>query len=109
MKMRKVYIAGKVTGDPEYREKFEAAEQHLRETGCFAEDAIINPAKACPDGWSWLRCMLHCMRLLAGCSMVLFLPDWRESRGAKIEHLEARMLRKHIVYTNQKQMKTWRH
>lgn len=38
----KIYIAGKITGDPNYREKFEKVASSLREHGF----SVMNPA--CP-------------------------------------------------------------
>ena len=36
----KIYIAGKITGDPNYREKFEKAEKFLAGQG----HSVMNPA-----------------------------------------------------------------
>lgn len=101
MKKEKIYLAGKVTGDPKYREKFAAGVRHFEELNWRKED-IVNPAEECPACWPWWRCMLRCVRLLLGCGFVAMLPDWRESRGARVEHWIARMTMKWIVYVDGK-------
>lgn len=101
MKKEKIYLAGKVTGDPKYREKFAAGVRHFEELNWRKED-IVNPAEECPEGWPWWRCMLRCVKLLLGCGFVAMLPDWRESRGARVEHWIARMTMKWIVYVDGK-------
>lgn len=101
MKENVVYLAGKVSGDSGYREKFLNGENHVRlligdEQGKGVK--VINPAEECPTHWGWWRCMAHLLPLLAGSEFVAMLPDWKESRGARIEHLTARILNKTIIY-----------
>lgn len=95
MNKERIYIAGKITGDPDYKVKFNAAHLWLLRRG-WAE--VVNPVKACREGWPWWRCMLRCLRLVAGSQWVAMLPDWNESRGARIEHRWARFLGKNIMY-----------
>lgn len=97
MKYGKIYIAGKITGDPLYEVKFRAAELHLIRQG-WNYWYIVNPVKHCKREWPWWRCMVRCLGLLAGCEWVAMLPDWRESRGARLEHRVARRLKKEIIY-----------
>ena len=93
----RIYIAGKITGDADYKAKFRNAETVL-----LAMDwnywFIVNPVKECKEHWSWLRCMIKCLFLLKDCKYVAMLPDWRESRGARIEHSVAKRLNKTIIY-----------
>lgn len=93
----RVYMAGKITGDPDYKKKFAGWAERLQRFGFKAEN-IVNPAELCSEKWSWLRCMIHDLRLLAGCGVVAMLPDWRESRGARIEHFAAWLLVKETIY-----------
>lgn len=97
MKYKSIYISGKITGDPNFEAKFRKAEQYLIEQG-WNYWYIVNPAKECNQKWPWWRQMLRCLRLLAGCKVVVMLPDWRESRGARKEHRWARRLKKEIIY-----------
>lgn len=49
-----------------------------------------------PDDWNtWLILDLY---WLSKCDIVVFLPGWKESKGASIEHMVARGLSKEIVY-----------
>ncbi len=51
----KVYIAGKISGDPKYREKFAAEQELLEGQGHI----VLNPAEL-PEGLS--SACLHCVR-----------------------------------------------
>lgn len=77
----KIYLAGKISGDPEYREKFRKVAAQLELNG----SAILNPA-ALPEGMAPGDYMALCLPMLLLADLVVFLPDWRESRGARIEH-----------------------
>lgn len=99
MKNGKVYIAGKITGDPGYVAKFDAAVRHMSRLG-WESNKIVNPVQHCDASWAWWRCMARCIRLLTGCEWVAMLPDWKESRGARIEHTVANLTMKPIIYIN---------
>jgi nucleoside 2-deoxyribosyltransferase len=79
-----VYIAGKITGDPNYMEKFAAAQKEIEDLGY----KVINPAERCknlPDSFEWDDYMAVTLRLLDHADMLATLPDWKESPGACIE------------------------
>lgn len=77
----KVYIAGKITGDPLYKEKFEEACKKISE----GKDCIVlNPA-ALPAGMSNADYMRICFAMIDSCDFVVTLPDSNESAGAKVE------------------------
>lgn len=95
----KIYLAGKVTGDPRYKEKFEAGVKYLEELGWKREN-IVNPAREVPEGTPWLKAMWKCLGLLRRCGWVALLPDWKESWGARMEHLVAKVTMKWIVKIN---------
>ena len=98
MRIEQIYIAGKITGDADYKAKFMAAQERLQRDYGWNYWSIVNPVNECKEGWPWWRCMMRCLRLLAGCKVVAMLPDWTESRGARIEHRWAQMLGKDIIY-----------
>ena len=89
----KVYIAGKVTGDPEYRAKFGDAAMGLRRRGHH----VINPAML-PGGMTRQDYMSVCLPMVMAAECVVMLPDWKSSGGAQIEHALAKYLGKQIVY-----------
>lgn len=76
-----VYISGKITGDPNYREKFNAAKVFLESIGC----AVLNPASL-PDGMRIGEYMRVNFAMIDVADECVFLPDWEESRGARLEH-----------------------
>lgn len=99
MENDKIYLAGKVTGDPCYKMKFEAGVRHLERLGWKREE-IVNPAREIPEGTSWLKAMWKCLGLMRKCGWVALLPDWRESTGARIERFVARLTWKWIISIN---------
>lgn len=76
----KAYIAGKITGDPNYREKFQKGVQALQEEGFI----VINPARL-PDGMQPGDYMKICFAMIDVADVVAFLPDWNKSPGARLE------------------------
>lgn len=88
-----VYIAGKITGDPDYREKFHAAEVRLRERGY----TVLNPA-VLPEGLTYEAYMRICLPMLEEAEAVYLLRGWRDSVGACTEQSRALQLGKLIWY-----------
>ena len=87
--MKKIYISGKITGNPNYKADFEAAELALKIAGFQP----VNPAEEhLPDGATWADYMRQDIKLLCDCDAIYMLNGWRESEGAKIEHKLARDL-----------------
>lgn len=77
----KVYIAGKISGDPDYKEKFRRAAEELEARG----HTVLNPA-ALPAGMTPGDYMQLCTQMLFAADIAAFLPDWICSRGACIEY-----------------------
>ena len=79
----RLYIAGKISGDKNYVEKFKHAQQTI-EREMHAE--VINPAcLVLPESCTWedyMRITLEMMNLADG---IVFLPDWKTSPGSLIE------------------------
>ncbi|MBP2856149.1 DUF4406 domain-containing protein [Dickeya oryzae] len=75
-----VYLAGPITGVSNYREQFRAVEMEL----LAIARVIINPA-VLPGGLTHDAYMRICIPMLLEAEAVLFLPGWRDSRGAQIE------------------------
>lgn len=78
----KIYIAGKITGDPYYKAKFARAAADIADAG----HTPINPAMQ-PEGMSNADYMRISFAQLDSADAVAFLPDWEDSEGARIEHL----------------------
>ena len=98
-KRRTVYIAGPITGNPDYRYEFFAAETRILERG----DIPLNPADL-PEGLSGRQYMRICLAMLDCADAVLFLPGWGTSGGATIERLYADYVGIKEAYTDGEQM-----
>ena len=91
--MQKIYIAGKITGEENYRQKFKAAQDELEARGYRA----MNPA-ILPPGFAYEDYMHICFAMIDVCDAVYFLADWRDSPGATREHEYASRLGKVIEH-----------
>lgn len=91
----KVYIAGKITGDPGYRDKFAAAEIQLGWQG----HTVLNPAEL-PSGMSREDYMRICFAMIDVADAVVFLPDATESAGARLERAYCEYVEKETVEWN---------
>lgn len=80
----KVYISGKITGNPYYKDDFKEAEEELREFG----HEPVNPAAVYDEGncSTYKDCIDHDLELLATCDAIYMLRGWRKSAGARLEH-----------------------
>lgn len=92
----KVYIAGRITGDPRYREKFAEAEAALRGEGHIP----LNPA-VLPEGMEKDDYMRICTAMLDSADAIGLLGDWTSSPGAQLEMHYA-------DYVGKKKMDLWK-
>jgi hypothetical protein len=78
-----IYISGKISGDINYQNKFEDAEALLAKAGYHA----INPVKYVlpKDKDNWHDAMKTVLSVMLCCDGIALLPDWADSKGAKIE------------------------
>ncbi len=92
MKPECVYIAGPMTGIPDWNfPAFNAAAKKWR----IAEYRVINPAENFDGDTTlpyadYLRCDLQ--QILTAATIVAFLPGWEKSKGARLEYEVARAL-----------------
>ena len=94
----KVYIAGKITGNENYKAKFAEAEEKLRELGHIP----LNPA-VLPEGVEKADYMRICLAMLDSADAIAPRLSWTRSDGAAIEMSLARYTDKktdrHVVDT----------
>ncbi len=92
----KVYIAGKITGDPNYRAKFEHAQYIIEWLGY----RVFNPTSIKIENGSWEDYMRVAIGELLKCDCIQLLPDWQDSKGARIENTIASIvgIRRLYVY-----------
>jgi len=91
-----IFIAGKVSGLPKDQviDKFERIVHELSSLGY----KIITPASLQDRAKSWEDATRDNIRYMLECDEVHFLPDWQESRGAKLERDIAIRLGMNVVY-----------
>lgn len=77
----KIYIAGKISGDGNYREKFRRAAELLEGQGHI----VLNPA-GLPEGMAPADYMRICFAMMETADEVVFLPDYCDSKGAMLEY-----------------------
>ena len=93
----KIYIAGKVTGEKtgDVFVKFNAVEYKLKRKG----NTVVNPLRLVSQSWEWNKCMTVCLAEMLQCDAIYLLPDWGDSKGARLEYHIAQEL-KLMVMTN---------
>lgn len=84
----KLYIAGPMTGLPEFNyPAFDAAEQQLQAEGFAVLNPTSieadNPTPGTPQRWDWY--MRRAIRLVLEADGLALLPGWSTSTGAKLE------------------------
>ena len=89
----KIYIAGKITGDPNYRRKFSEAAFRYTEGG---KHVILNPS-VLPKGMLREDYMKICLAMIDCADVVVFLSDWTESKGAMVEFEYCNYIGKKII------------
>lgn len=96
MKKKKIYLSGKITGDPDFREKFARAADVIRRE--YPEYRVVNPvdlpgeppesARTEAERWRWY--MIRDLRVLARCDLLVNLPGYVDSCGSRVENEFAR-------------------
>lgn len=75
-----IYIAGAITGNPDYRMQFEAAEAILTAQGHI----VLNPATL-PEGMPYEAYFPICYAMLDASEAIYLLRTWKHSTGANRE------------------------
>lgn len=91
----KIYLSGKMTGEPDMgRAKFAEAAKRLRD-GLLVE--VFSPAEL-PDGMSPALYMRLDFAMIDAADIVMMLPGWDHSKGARLERDYAIYTGKPICY-----------
>jgi len=104
----KVYLAGKISGDPDYKKKFHFTRLNIKkalrilsgneelfdfEVNCRAEPVVLNPADL-PGRMAPADYMRICFAMIDSADFVVFQPETPESAGAQLELLYCRYIGK---------------
>lgn len=91
MKKPKVYVAGPISGMPDYnRVAFAVMTDKLRKAGF----EVVNPHETCrsivaehegTEKELWIKCMRADIKQLMDCDYITLLPGWERSKGCRIE------------------------
>lgn len=114
------YIAGGITGDEKYKERFAAAKEWLlaeKETQEVARgllkvspyptaDVVLNPAEL-PEGWPNGLYMDVCLAMIRAADLVVFLLGWERSRGASLEMQYSRYEGKPVYKIEEEEIEGW--
>ena len=92
--MARVYLAGRVSGEPNYQKIFAGAAAKLRSGGY----EVYNPAAANQEGRALADIMATLLPQLCASDAIALLPNWRSSPGAIIEWKLAKYLGKTIIH-----------
>lgn len=90
----KVYIAGAITSDPEYKKKFKDAEKDLR----FRGHDVVSPIYH--SGPTYKDYLIQGLAALSGCDAIYLLPDYTISPGAQLELRLATLLGIKVFYAS---------
>ena len=77
-----IYISGKITGDSGYKAKFKAVADKYEAQGHTVFNPAVLPFSEAISWGSYMRIALEMLRI---CDTIVMLPDWQESKGARIE------------------------
>ena len=88
-----VYLAGPITGVPDYQSRFRVIETALALKGY----TVLNPAKL-PEGLTNKQYMHVCLALIDCADVVLFLDGSQDSKGAMCEFTYCRCIGKPHVF-----------
>lgn len=92
--MKKIYIAGPMTGLPEFNKPaFHAKADELQQEGF----TVLNPA-ILPEGLEHHEYMEICLPMVRVADAIYMLLGWERSKGACMEHEHAMDMGLSVVY-----------
>ena len=96
---KKIYISGAITGFEKVAPLlFEIAENKLESQGF----EVVNPMTIEHNhDLSWISYMRVDLKALLDCDYIYMLSNWRNSRGAKIEHDLAKELEIGVIFQSE--------
>lgn len=104
----KFYLAGKISGNPNYKRDFAEAEKALREVlkNQWEISPILSPAFL-PEGMKKADYMRICFAMVDSADCVVLLPNANESEGAMLEKNYAEYIGKFVLHIDVKNKKVF--
>ena len=89
----KIYIAGKISDNPNYKNDFKKAQKYLTSKGHICISPTI-----LPEGFSWDDYIPICFKMIDACDSIYMLKNWMGSKGAQAELAYAKAGKKKIIF-----------
>lgn len=96
----KVYISGKITGDTDYKQKFDRAAEFLCNIGHEAINPTVIDAQLTYDEYMRID-----LAMLSVCDAIYLLDGWEDSNGANIEYNAAKQKGLRVYFQGQDEEK----
>lgn len=90
---KRAYVAGAISGNPDFIRHFKVAELKLKAEGYI----VFNPAEL-PAGLTQDEYMRICLDMIDMCDMIYMLNNWHGSKGANVEFTMANYKNLEIRY-----------
>lgn len=90
----KIYIAGKITGNPSYKLDFSIVKEMLKKD--YPNAVILNPATL-PEGMTAADYMRICLAMIDSADLVVFDQKAEKSKGARLEKQYCEYIEKPFV------------
>jgi len=101
--MTKMYLAGKISGEDykNVKSKFNYYMGLYNNMVDYNKNKVelINPLEHINQNTEWTEAIKKCIEIIKDCDSILFIPDFVNSNGCKIEHYYSTMQNKKIYYT----------
>lgn len=97
--MKRIYIAGPITGVEGYQDRFERAEEILKAAG---HEPVSPIADGLVPGAGYRVYINRGIQLLMDCDAICLLPGWTGSRGAMLEKRYAETVKLPVYFIDTK-------
>ena len=97
-----IYVSGKITGTSDYVARFSTVEDKLIAEGY----EVLNPVwegkrlEHCleTEKPTWVQYMKYAIATMMKADYIYMMSGWKQSKGARLEHFLARVLKYTIIY-----------
>jgi nucleoside 2-deoxyribosyltransferase len=88
--LKKIYLSGPMSHRKNKNyPMFNKVAKELRDVGYF----VFNPAEEDKEGETWEDCLKRDLELVVKSDLLVLLPCWKKSKGARLEAYVARKLK----------------